>query len=244
MPAHLRRRQGSGRGIRGRPGPALRGTRTCGPHTKDAAAGRCPRPRARALASYAAKMAEALRSSRCPRRGPARCRPRSPSRSSPPPASGAAGLRPPSARPPPSPRPPGGHPLTCSRARRALGLRQVPKQVHGGGGIGTRAAREQRRAPHPAAAGSTPGGGVSDGMAGPRRRQSTEGGPRTPPIGARRGPAAPEFRARARRARALAARPWAGGVEAAVACFSRCPGVDPSGSPTADFKKAGAERNA
>lgn len=118
-------------------------------------------------------------------------------RSALPPASGAAGLQA-AVSPPPSPRPPGGHPLTCSRTRRALRLRQVPKQVHGGGGVGRRAAREQRRAPHPAAAGSTPGGGVSDGMAGPRRRQSTEGGSRTPPIGARRGPAAPEFCARER----------------------------------------------
>lgn len=182
-----------------------------------------PAPRARALSSCAAKMAEALQRSRCPRRGPARCRPRSPCRSSPPPATRAAGLQA-AVSPPPSPRPPGGHPLTCSRTRRALRLRQVPKQVHDGGGVGRRAAREQRRAPHPAAAGSTPGGGVSDGMAGPQRRQSTEGGstnrraawPGRPRV-LRASEAGRAGGGAARRARAQAAPPWAGGVEAEAA---------------------------
>lgn len=63
--------------------------------------------------------------------------------------------------------PPDGHQLTCTRARRALGLREVPEQVHGGG-VGRHATREQRRAPHPAAARSTPSGGRSDGAVGAR----------------------------------------------------------------------------
>lgn len=97
---------------------------------------------------------------------------------------------------------PAATPLTGSRARRALGLRQVPKQVHGGGWAATAAAADAQPAssggaPHPGRAAAAAAGGRHAGAAG--AFSHLQGEPRTPPIRARRGPAAPEGCARAGR---------------------------------------------
>lgn len=93
---------------------------------------------------------------------------------------------------------PAATPLTGSRARRALGLRQVPEEVHGGGWVEAAAATDTQpassgRAPHPGRAAAA--GGRRAGTAG--AVSHLQGESRTPPIGARRGPAAPEGCARA-----------------------------------------------
>lgn len=140
-----------------------------------------------------------MRESGRAQRAPGRARPfllRSEHGGGPAPRAGAGRARPP-ARPPAllGPHQPGGRPLTSSRPRRALGLRQVPEQVHDGGWAAAAAHAQP----------ATGGGLHTLRRRGQRRRQrrrpgsrqSPEGGPGTPPIGARRGPAAPETCARA-----------------------------------------------
>lgn len=219
-------RAGAGRDRAGCAGPARVG---CTQRTRRPGAALGPAPGA-GLASYAANMAEALPLPR-PRPGPARAALALPLRR--PPASGTAGLQAvatPPARPPSSRRP-GGHPLTSSRARRALGFRQVPEQVHGGGwavagladaqpasGGGPHTRRQ--RAPHRRWR-QRPGGGgpcaVNQQKAGPRRHQSARGEARPPQSPVRERGGAARGRGAAVRTRAGAPPLGARGADAVAA---------------------------
>lgn len=161
---------------------------------------RCPRPRARsrALSSYAAKMAEALRSCRCERRaGPGAGRTR-------PPAPPAALRR---RGPPGRASPPARRPLSLA-ARAAPRLPAAGRGERSGSGrspnrsMALAGRRRQTRSPRAAAAASTPGGSSGGGSGGSgavaaRAPSITQRRAGTPPISARRGPTAPESCARA-----------------------------------------------